>query len=73
MDAWWRLAKNPSTAWLALFVPGLLCYLHYLSVYLNEYPVVENSSIERLVGGKLDDIIPRDAKVSSGYLGGARV
>ncbi|CAM9264933.1 unnamed protein product [Laminaria digitata] len=63
MDAWLRRAKNPSTTWLALFVPGLLCYLHFLSVYLNEYPEVQDSSIERLVSGKLDDIIPRDAKV----------
>ena len=64
MNAWWRLAKNPSITWLTLFVPGLLCYLHFLSLYLNEYPEVQNSSIERLVGAKLDDIIPRDAKVS---------
>ena len=47
MDALWRPSKVPLTGWLgALFVPGLLCYLH--SVNLNEYPKLENSRVERL-------------------------
>ena len=49
----------------ALFVPGLLCYLYSLN--LNEYPIAENSRVERLVGAKLDAIIPRDAKVRFSY------
>ena len=66
MDALWRPGKVPLTGWLgALFVPALLCYLH--SVNLNEYPILENSRVERLDGAKLDAIIPRDAKVRLSY------
>lgn len=64
--AWWKPEKEKvaSVAWLGLFLPGLLCYLHFLLQYLNQYPEVEGSEISASVPrGRLDEIIPPGAKV----------
>lgn len=63
MNAWWKPDKPASVAWIGLFLPGLMCYLHFLLQYLNRYPEVDGSTIMRLIPGKLDEIIPLGAKV----------
>lgn len=60
--AWWKPDKFASVTWLGLFMPGLVCFLHFLSMHLNQYAEVKGSKIERY-SQKLDDIIPKDAKV----------
>lgn len=64
MTAWWKPEKGASVAWLGLFVPGLICYLHFLMLHLNQYPEVEGSEIHAKIPAKLDEIIPPGAKVS---------
>ncbi|CAM9852338.1 unnamed protein product [Pylaiella littoralis] len=63
MAAWWRPEKAASVAWLGLFLPGLVCYVHFLLQHLNQYHEVEGSAIHVKMKGKLDQIIPRGAKV----------
>eukprot|EP00752_Nemacystus_decipiens_P007272 g6509.t1 len=63
MTAWWKPEKGGSVAWLGLFLPGLLCYLHFLMLHLNQYPEAEGSEIHANVPAKLDEIIPPGAKV----------
>ncbi|CAM9116579.1 unnamed protein product, partial [Hapterophycus canaliculatus] len=63
MTAWWKPEKPASVAWIGLFLPGLMCYLHFLLQYLNRYPEVDGSTIMRLIPEKLDEIIPLGAKV----------
>lgn len=60
--AWWKVKNAASIAWLGFFVPGMFCYLYFLSVHLNQYEEVKDSKIERL-SPKLDAIIPEGAKV----------
>lgn len=66
MAAWWKLENGASVAWLGLFVPGFLCYLHFLMLHLNQYPEVEGSEILANVPKKLEEIIPPGAKVRQG-------
>lgn len=61
---WWKPDSYASVAWLGLFLPALACYLHFLSVHLNTYPEVAESSIERL-SDALNEIIPVGAKVQT--------
>lgn len=60
-----KIAKSSdlaSVAWLGLFLPGLMCYVYFLSQHLNQYDEVPNSFVERF-SSKLDEIIPPGAKV----------
>lgn len=64
MTPWWKPEKGASVAWLGIFLPGLLCFLHFLMLHLNQYPEVEGSEIRANVQGELDKIIPPGATVS---------
>lgn len=55
-----------SVAWLGLFLPGFMCYVHFLLQHLNQYQEVEGSTISVNTAQRLSQIIPRGAKVSFG-------